>query len=86
MSGKEENIYTGKRYVKFLTSATMTGDGLAIVQGLPPCPECGRTLSHLYLQGLWHCSGCDTQWDESSLIAALQNERAVAKYKEETLE
>ena len=80
-----KDVFVGDRYTAQLSDFIHTQEGLVIIQGLPPCPECGHTLSHIYLQGMWHCPDCDTQWDEHSLVEALQNERAVAKlYKEET--
>lgn len=79
------NVFTGVRWAQQLTEAKLTESGLVIIQGLPRCPECSTILTHDFLKGVWHCSGCDTKWDVTSLIEALRNERAVAKlYEEET--
>lgn len=78
----DENIFPGDKFIEQLSSFSYE-NGVAVIQGLPPCPECGKILIHIFLKGTWYCSGCGTRWDDASLVKALQNERAIAELKEE---
>jgi len=82
-----ENSFTGVKFTDYYAGAVPTKDGVAFISGFPACPECGKALDCLFLEDMWHCSGCDTRWSNLSLIEALRDERAVAKlYKEATEE
>ena len=76
------SVFKGSKLVEQLSSFNYD-NGVTVIQGLPSCPECGKLLTHEYLKNEWYCSGCGTGWDETSLIEALQNKRAVEKLHEE---
>jgi len=80
------NTFVGEKYADQCSDFVLTDEGTVIIQGFPACPECGTILTHLFLLGKWVCAGCETEWDECSLVEALQNEGAVAKlYTEEDI-
>lgn len=78
-----KEAFTGGKFSEQHFRVVSAGEGMSIIQGLPSCPECGAILAHNFTHSFWRCLHCKTEWDEDSLVEALQNERAAAmKLKE----